>query len=66
MDLGISEKLAPVLEQVRACISAHILPVEGEYISEIEDVLSNKSLCPEVKRYIYTILSSSYWIINEL
>lgn len=36
MDLGISEKLAPVLEQVRAFISAHILPVEGEYISEIE------------------------------
>ena len=30
MDLGISEKLAPVLEQVRAFISAHILPVEGE------------------------------------
>lgn len=37
-----------------------------EYISEIEGVLSNESLCPEVKRYIYTILSSSYWIINEL
>ena len=36
MDLGISEKLAPVLEQVRAFISAQILPVEGEYISEIE------------------------------
>ncbi|MDB2688042.1 acyl-CoA dehydrogenase family protein [Luminiphilus sp.] len=36
MDLGISEKLAPVLEQVRVFISAHILPVEGEYISEIE------------------------------
>ena len=36
MDLGLSEKLAPVLEQVRAFISAQILPVEGEYISEIE------------------------------
>ncbi|MDG2460272.1 MAG: acyl-CoA dehydrogenase family protein [Luminiphilus sp.] len=36
MDLGVSEKVAPVLEQVRAFISAHILPVEGEYISEIE------------------------------
>ena len=36
MDLGISEKLAPVLEQVRAFINAYILPVEGEYISEIE------------------------------
>jgi acyl-CoA dehydrogenase len=36
MDLGISEKVAPVLEQVRAFIAAHILPVEGEYIAEIE------------------------------
>jgi len=36
MDLGISEKVAPVLEQVRAFIGAHILPVEGEYIAEIE------------------------------
>jgi acyl-CoA dehydrogenase len=36
VDLGLSEKLAPVLEQVRAFISAQILPVEGEYISEIE------------------------------
>ena len=36
MDLGISEKVAPVLEQVRTFIDAHIAPVEGEYIAEIE------------------------------
>jgi acyl-CoA dehydrogenase len=36
MDLGISDKVAPVLEQVRAFISTHIIPVEGEYIAEIE------------------------------
>ena len=36
MDLGISNRVAPVLEQVRAFISTHIIPVEGEYIAEIE------------------------------
>lgn len=36
MDLGISKNVAPVLERVRIFIGTHIIPVEGEYLSEIE------------------------------
>ncbi|GAB3285762.1 acyl-CoA dehydrogenase family protein [Parahaliea aestuarii] len=35
MDLGISEKLAPLLQQVRDFIANEIEPVEHEYIAEI-------------------------------
>jgi len=35
MDLGISQKLAPLLERVKQFISEHIEPVEPEYIAEI-------------------------------
>ena len=36
MDLGVSERVAPLLEQVRQFIHEHILPVEHEFIAEIE------------------------------
>ena len=36
MDLGVSERVAPLLEQVRHFIREHILPVEHEFIAEIE------------------------------
>ena len=36
MDLGVSERVAPLLEQVRQFIHDHILPVEHEFIAEIE------------------------------
>src|SRR6056297_3137929 len=35
MDLGISQKVAPLLEKVKHFISEHIQPVEAEYIAEI-------------------------------
>jgi acyl-CoA dehydrogenase len=35
MDLGISPKIAPILEQVRQFIAREIAPVEEEYLSEI-------------------------------
>jgi acyl-CoA dehydrogenase len=36
MDLGISEKIRPILEQVRTFIDAEVLPVEKEYFDEID------------------------------
>ena len=36
MDLGVSERVAPLLAQVRQFIHDHILPVEHEFIAEIE------------------------------
>jgi acyl-CoA dehydrogenase len=36
MDLGISEKIRPILEQVKNFIDEHILPVEKEYYDEID------------------------------
>lgn len=35
MDLGITERLAPLLEQVKAFIATEIAPLEGEYLAEI-------------------------------
>ncbi len=36
MDLGISDRVAPLLEKVRQFIAEHIIPVEPEFITEIE------------------------------
>ena len=36
MDLGISDRVAPLLEKVRQFIADHIIPVEPEFIAEIE------------------------------
>ncbi|GIR71181.1 MAG: hypothetical protein CM15mP74_24320 [Halieaceae bacterium] len=36
MDLGISEKVAPLLERVRSFINERIMPVEHEFVAEIE------------------------------
>jgi len=36
MDLGVSDRVAPLLEQVREFIHEHILPLEHEFIAEIE------------------------------
>ena len=36
MDLGISERVAPLLQQVRGFIADHILSVEHEFVAEIE------------------------------
>ena len=36
MDLGISNRVAPLLEKVRQFIAEHIIPVEPEFIAEIE------------------------------
>lgn len=36
MDLGVSERVAPLLERVRAFTETKILPVEGEFVAEIE------------------------------
>jgi acyl-CoA dehydrogenase len=35
MDLGITERLAPLLEQVKAFIAEEIAPLEDEYLAEI-------------------------------
>ncbi len=35
MDLGISDRVAPLLEQVRAYINEHVLPVEDEFFEEV-------------------------------
>ena len=48
MDLGVSDRVAPLLEQVREFIHEHILPLEHEFIAEIEVddpfVLTNRQL----------------------
>ncbi|MEM9104926.1 MAG: acyl-CoA dehydrogenase family protein [Pseudomonadota bacterium] len=36
MDLGITEKVAPLLDQVRAMMQDEILPLEEEYLAEVE------------------------------
>ena len=36
MNLGISDRVAPLLEKVRQFIAEHIIPVEPEFIAEIE------------------------------
>ena len=36
MDLGISSNVAPLLEAVKAFMEEHILPVEHEYLAEID------------------------------
>ena len=36
MDLGISDRVASLLEKVRQFIAEHIIPVEPEFIAEIE------------------------------
>jgi acyl-CoA dehydrogenase len=36
MDLGISDRVAPLLEKIRQFIAEHIIPVEPEFIAEIE------------------------------
>ncbi|MEQ8515569.1 MAG: acyl-CoA dehydrogenase family protein [Chromatocurvus sp.] len=36
MDLGISQKVAPLLEQVKQFISERIQPLEAEYLAEID------------------------------
>jgi len=36
MDLGVSPTVAPLLDQVRTFIDHHVMPVEGEYVAEIE------------------------------
>ena len=36
MDLGISEKLKPILEEVTQFIDIEILPLEQEYHAEVE------------------------------
>ncbi len=35
MDLGISEKVAPLLQQVKSFIEKEVIPVEKEYVEEI-------------------------------
>lgn len=35
MDLGITDRLAPLLEQVKTFIETEIEPIEGEYLAEI-------------------------------
>ncbi|MDJ0812488.1 MAG: acyl-CoA dehydrogenase family protein, partial [Woeseiaceae bacterium] len=35
MDLGVSEKLKPILDQVKQFISEDILPLEEEYLHEV-------------------------------
>lgn len=35
MDLGISDRVAPLLEQVRAYITDHVMPVEPEFFEEV-------------------------------
>ena len=35
MDLGISDRVAPLLEQVRNYITEHVIPVEHEFFDEI-------------------------------
>ena len=35
MDLGVSDKLKPLLAQVRAFVTEEIAPLEEEYIAEI-------------------------------
>ena len=36
MDLGISEKVAPLLQRVRSFINEQVMPVEHEFVAEIE------------------------------
>ena len=36
MDLGVSEKLKPILKEVKHFIDNEILPMESEYHEEIE------------------------------
>ena len=36
MDLGVSEKVAPILESVRNFINVEVLPLEQEYKAQIE------------------------------
>ena len=36
MDLGISEKVAPLLARVRSFINEQVMPVEHEFVAEIE------------------------------
>ena len=36
MDLGVSEKVAPVLESVRNFLNEEVIPLEAEYKAEIE------------------------------
>jgi len=36
MDLGVSPTVAPLLDQVRTFIDHHVMPVEAEYVAEIE------------------------------
>ena len=36
MDLGVSEKVAPILESVRNFINDEVLPLEEEYKAQIE------------------------------
>ena len=36
MDLGISEKVAPLLERVRSFINEQVMRVEHEFVAEIE------------------------------
>ncbi|PLW67887.1 acyl-CoA dehydrogenase family protein [Pseudohalioglobus lutimaris] len=35
MDLGISERLAPLLAEVKRFVAEEVLPVEGEYLAEV-------------------------------
>ncbi len=35
MDLGISPRVAPLLEQVRAYITNEVMPVEHEFLSRL-------------------------------
>jgi acyl-CoA dehydrogenase len=36
MDLGISAKVAPVLQEVKDFMAQEIAPVEGEFLAEID------------------------------
>ena len=36
MDLGITEKVAPLLEEVRTMMQDEILPLDEEYLAEVE------------------------------
>jgi acyl-CoA dehydrogenase len=36
MDLGVSEKLAPILENVKRFIASEIMPLENEFLAEVD------------------------------
>ena len=51
MDLGISERIRPILEQVKNFITDEIIPVEQEYHEEIQE--------PTIERDHYELVSDA-------